>query len=94
LKYFACCCKRASLRKNFTECGNPPDMVEVFSDLVMLLYKEPLCSEKLFFKLFEPRVLPTYSLEDHYQNHPNKHKMKLIYGDTDWVDRQGAKRLV
>lgn len=59
----------------------------------MQLYQEPFSAERLFFRLFEPRVLPKYDLLGHYLKSPNHTPTLLVYGETDWVDRQGAKLL-
>ena len=59
----------------------------------MQLYEEPLGSEQLFFRLFEPRVLPTYNLLEHYDRNGCRTPTLMVYGETDWVDKQGARQL-
>lgn len=80
LKYFACCCKKAVLKSSFRKYGGTELMVENMAEIVLRLYDEPLCSERLFFKIFEPRVLPIYNLLDHYDRLPCVTPTIMVYG--------------
>lgn len=93
LRYFVCCCQRWVLRKMFSSGGNSEERVEAFSRLIFRMLYEPICGERLFFKIFLPRVLPLYNLEEHFRLDPPHCRTKLIYGEEDWVDTVGAKRL-
>jgi hypothetical protein len=77
----------------FKKDGNPKLRVIGFTNIILRLLMEPSCSEKLFFKLFEPLVLPVYNLETHLYVNPPHCRLKMIFGENDWADKEGAKRL-
>jgi hypothetical protein len=51
-------------------------------------------SEGVFFRYFEPRVLPKFPIKPIFNEEP-PFKITIFYGgEEDWVDKTGAEHLV